>query len=252
MNRKTGLFGASGTPTATDNGPTTFIQRDIRMTTEPTEIRPMTFSRFAVERCIRILVDGNGHFLLPIDNRQDEALLDPIANDIGLGPANLSLIETQVNEQTFAMVVELSSDLGKLAWSEGAAECQVSRGDFGSVWWRVVGFEEGFTDEPFQLATTDCEESAHSTCMSLQALLKPLRVAVRLLDGDLNYTVSDRPAMVVVLNEDSDTEADDESEDDAPLSRGRSSTQSPWAGLKSISSHVTPDKIQGIWGQLEN
>lgn len=216
------------------------------MNTEPTEIRPMTFSSFAVERCIRVLLDGNGHCLLPIDNRQDESLLEPIAYDIGLGPANLSLIETQVNGQTFAMVVESSSDLGVLACSGTEAGYRIAGGDFGSVWWRVVGFEHGFIEEPFQLATTDCEESAQCTCMSLQALLKPARVAVRLLDGDLIYAVSELPAEVVVLNEVS------EAESEAPLSTPVPGTPSAWASMKSNATIVEPDKIQHIWGQLGN
>lgn len=212
------------------------------MTLNVDHIRPMKFSSFAVERCIRVMDEGNGQFIWPIDSRQVESVLEPIAMDIGFGPYfDYSLIETNVDGQTFAMVVENDSDFDVLARLASDPEFQLARGGYGGVWWRVVGYEEGFPDDPFALATTDCENSARCTCMSLQVLLEPVRVAIRLLDGEQIETVSSRPAEVLLLNETDETGKDDGD------GTSELDTESPWAGIKPTAAMVVPEKIQSLW-----
>jgi hypothetical protein len=204
------------------------------MTTNTSHIRPMKFSRFEVERCIRVLQNGNGFFTLPIDSRQDENVLELIAPDIGFPPnSRYELIETAIDGQTFAMIVEADRGYGAL----------YVNGDYGGVWWRVVGFEDGFPNEPFVLATTDCEDSAKCTCMSLQLLLEPTRVAVRVLAGEKIETVSDRPAEVLLLSETDDASDDDEE------SPSELNSASPWAGIKPTAAIVVPEKIHSLWDQ---
>jgi hypothetical protein len=202
------------------------------MTNNYSHIRPMKFTSFAVERCIRVLVDGNGHFILPVDSRQVESILEPIAADIGFGPDfDYSLIETQIDGQSFAMVVEADRAQGAL----------YVNGEYGGVWWRVVGYEDGFPNDPFVLGTTDCQDSAQCTYMSLQRLLEPARVAVRVLDGARSEIVSNRPAEVLLLIESGDGCDDDEEGSAEPDS------VSPWAGIKPEAAMVVPEKIQSLW-----
>ncbi|MDF9778839.1 hypothetical protein [Pseudomonas baetica] len=214
------------------------------MTITASHIRPMKFSRFAVERCIRVLVDGYGHFIHPIDSRQVQFVLEPIARDIGFGPDfDYSLIETEVDGHTYAMVVEAESEFDFLARLADDPEIKLASGDFGGVWWRVVGFEEGIPDDPFVLATTECEDSAQCTCMSLQVLLEPARVAVRLVNGEQIETVCNRPAEVMLLNE------TDEASDDDEESPSELDSASPWAGIKPTAAMVVPEKIHSLWDQ---
>jgi hypothetical protein len=77
--------------------------------------------------------------------------------------------------------------------------------------------------------------------MSLQRLLEPARVAVRVLDGAHSEIVSNRPAEVLVLIESGDDCADDEE------SQSELDSVSPWAGLKPEAAMVVPEKIQGLW-----
>ncbi len=210
--------------------------------TTASHIRPMKFTRFEVERCIRVLDEGNGQFIRPIDSRQIESILEPIAMDIGFGPHfDYSLIETKINDQTYAMVVEVESEFDLLARLAENPGFQLASGGYGGVCWRVVGFEEGFPNEPFALATTDSEDSARCTCMGLQALLEPVRIAVRLVNGEQVETLSNRPAEVLLLNETYEA-GDDDGENPVEVE-----TASPWVGIKPTAAMVVPVKIQSLW-----
>ncbi|MGE8063938.1 hypothetical protein [Pseudomonas sp. NPDC089569] len=212
------------------------------MTINDSLIQPMNFSRFAVERCIRVLREGDGYLIHPIDSRQVESILEPIWRDIGFGPNfDLSLIETNVEGQTYAMVVVSESDFDNIARSANVPGIRLASGEYGGVWWRVVAFEDGFPNEPFVLATTDCENSAQCTCMSFQRLLEPVRVAVRLVNGNQIETVSNRPAEVLLLNETDEVCEVDEEE------TSERDTASPWAGIKATGALVIPEKIQSLW-----
>lgn len=213
------------------------------MTINDSHIHSMKFTSFTVERCIRVLVDGEGQFIRPIDSRQVESILEPIALDIGFGPdLDYSLIETEIDGQPFAMVVEAESENSLQSQQADDSEFKLAPGDFGGVWWRVVGFEEGFSDAPCVLATTDSEDSAQCICMGLQRLLEPTRIAVRVLDGALIETVSNRPAEVLVLIESGDACGDEEESPSVD-------SDSPWAGIKPEAAMVVPNKIQTLWDE---
>lgn len=224
------------------------ITESATMTTDNEIIRPMTFTSFAVERCIRVLVEGNGHHLRPIDSRQVEAVLEPVAFNNGFGPDDrLSLIETEVNGQTFALVVELDSDIDVLASADTDPSCKIAYGEYGGVWWRVVGFEAGFTNEPFELAGTACELSAQCTCMSLQALLAPARVVVSMKQEGMPHVVASRPVEMVLLECDG-TEAG--IDNDKLIINGASVGCNNPVAARFASAAVAIGAVDKIWEQL--
>lgn len=157
--------------------------------------------RFEVQRCIRVMYGIESQYL-PVDPRQVDGVLEPVRNEVSLAEhPNLSLILSQQPAGVeMAMIdhcdgdVYLTVDAGRDPYSE------VSMARFAGEAWRVVGYEDGFPNEPYQLMASESLLAAQSVCNGLLALLKPVRVALGMAGGAQTLIFTDRPAEVLVMD----------------------------------------------------
>ncbi|WP_439126212.1 MAG: hypothetical protein ACNJA3_27990 (plasmid) [Pseudomonas rhizophila] len=159
------------------------------------------FIKFEVQRCIRVMYGIESQYL-PIDPRQVEGVLEPVRNEQSLAEhPNLSLIlSQQPGGVQMAMVDHCDGDVYLAADACQDPHSEVSMARFAGEAWRVVGYEDGVPDEPYQLMTSESMLAAQSVCNGLLALLKPVRVAVGMDGGAQTFIFTDRPAEVLVMD----------------------------------------------------
>ena len=132
---------------------------------------PLTFTRFDVQRCMRVRYD-DCEALYPIDARQNEQVLAEVARyeEIQLEGPSLHLIETEISGDTFVMLAHNESKVLAAALLHEDTTCSCSIGEYGGVRWRVLGHtDDGLP--PIALTHGNCEESIRQIAASLQALL---------------------------------------------------------------------------------
>lgn len=130
------------------------------------------FTKFQVQRRMR-LVGLQGDYFLPIDARQDEAVLAPIAlQDALYGPdSRLHLIVNEIDGQQFAMIVQEDDELFDLAGSFTDPGCSLPSAEFGGVVWQVQGFASDKPDDAFTLTSGNDEAGIRNICAAMQALV---------------------------------------------------------------------------------
>jgi hypothetical protein len=130
------------------------------------------FTKFQVQRCMR-LVGLQGDYFLPIDARQDEEVLAPIALQEALyGPdSRLHLIVNDVDGQQFAMIVQEGDELFDLAGSFTDPACSLPSAEYGGVFWQVQGFASDKPDDAFVLTSGNDEAGVRNICAAMQALV---------------------------------------------------------------------------------
>lgn len=139
-----------------------------------TRTEGLQFLKFEVERCIRIVVE-NGERCLPVDSRQVEAVLAPIALDESLDSHGvpLHLIQTESNGKTFALVAGEDDDLyvHALDCPEDDYSITFSCGEYGGVVWRVIGYLSDRPDDGIQMSTGNDEKTVRQICSVLQSMV---------------------------------------------------------------------------------
>lgn len=130
------------------------------------------FTQFQVQRSMR-LVGLQGDYLLPIDARQDEAVLAPIALQDALycADSRLHLIVNEIDGQQFAMIVQEGDELCDLAGSFTDPGCSLPSAEFGGVVWQVQGFASDKPDDAFTLTSGNDEAGIRNICAAMQALV---------------------------------------------------------------------------------
>ncbi len=167
------------------------------------------FVKFDIERCIRIVTE-NGEHCLPIDPRQREDILAPIALDESLCGEDfrrLSLITVEVGSASYAAMDVIDGELYQMAANAGTDDYShcFSEGSYGGVVWRVLGFLSDRPGDAQQLNSGNDEEGVRAVLGAFQALLQPApapsptRVVVELSDGGLVGVHSQQPVEVVIV-----------------------------------------------------
>ncbi|HCF4367717.1 TPA: hypothetical protein NI671_004967 [Pseudomonas aeruginosa] len=131
----------------------------------------MIFSRFEIERCIRVVYEDE-ETLLPIDGRQNEKHLRLVADhdELLLEHPSLHLLESATIRGPLALLAHEESDEHVAALYNEDDSIAYSTGEYGGVRWRVLGFTKN-CDAPTIMASGNCEASIGRIASSLQALL---------------------------------------------------------------------------------
>ena len=146
------------------------------------------FTKFQVQRSI-LLVGLNNNYHLPIDARQDEALLARVSGPNGTsiyGPDDgLQLIVNDIGGEEFAMIVKEGDDLYDIANSFADPACSLPSAEYGGVEWQVQGFASDKPNDAFTLSTGDDEAGVRNICAALQALID-VRSKLQVYNDKLN------------------------------------------------------------------
>ncbi|HHH9444528.1 TPA: hypothetical protein ACP32N_006534 [Pseudomonas aeruginosa] len=142
------------------------------MTTEHSHaLSPLTFTRFEVQRCIRVRYE-DCEALYPIDARQNEQFLAIVSDFdcLKLGGPVLQLIETEISGETYVMLAHEQSEVLAAALLDEESSCSFSTGEYAGVRWRVLGHT---TDgmPPVVLTSGNCQQLINRIADSLQELL---------------------------------------------------------------------------------
>lgn len=133
------------------------------------------FTKFQVQRSI-LLVGLNNSYHLPIDTRQDEALLASVSGPNGTriyGPDDgLQLIVNDIGGEEFAMIVKEGDDLYDIANSFADPACSLPSAEYGGVVWQVQGFASDKPDDAFTLSSGNDEAGIRNICAAMQAMLE--------------------------------------------------------------------------------
>lgn len=168
------------------------------------------FVKFDIERCIRIVTE-NGEYCLPIDPRQREDILEPIAQDESLSGEDhhrLNLITVEVGKSSFAAMDTIDGELFQLAADAASDDYSHSFSDasYGGVVWRVVGFLSDSPGDAIQLNYGNDEQGVRAVLGAFQGLLQPapapspVRIVVELSEGGLVGINSPHPVEVVIVS----------------------------------------------------
>ncbi|MBM5458674.1 hypothetical protein H8F21_13985 [Pseudomonas sp. P66] len=159
------------------------------------------YVRFEVQHCLRVMYGIDSQYL-PVDQRQVAAVLEPVSSVQSLDDhPNLSLIiSQQPNGVEHALIDHCDGDVYLAADAGQDPNSVVSMARFAGEAWRVVGYEEGFPDEPYQMMVSDSLLAAQTMCNGLQALLKPVRVVLGMNGGAQQFICSDRAAELLVMD----------------------------------------------------
>lgn len=176
------------------------------------------FTRFEVQRCIRI-VNQDGEYLLPIDARQDESTLEPIKSVTILPPLfNAHLIQTEKDGVQYAVMAASTGELYKQA-SEAAADdysCFFSPDSYAGISWRVLGFVSANPETGVQLNIGDDEAAVRAIGGAFQSMLEvcnqqaaeptqgTVRVVVDITRGAIHEVYATQPVDIVFLSTDED------------------------------------------------
>lgn len=207
------------------------------------------FIKFEVQRCIRVMHGIESQYL-PIDPRQVEGVLEPVRNEESLAEhPNLCLILSQQPDGVEMAMIDHCDGLVYLAVDAGEdPHSEVSMARYAGEAWRVVGYEDGFPNEPYQLMTSESMLAAQSVFNGLAALLKPVRVALGLDGGSQNFIFTDRPAEVLVM----DSAYAAQSKENGTLV-----IKSPYLGHESeyagdvYRGSLARDAVSHFWGQVQ-
>lgn len=176
------------------------------------------FTRFEVQRCIRI-VNHDGEYLLPIDARQDESILQPIKDVTILPPLfNAHLIQTERDGVQYAVMDASSGDLYSQA-SESAADdysCFFSPDSYAGISWRVLGFVSSNPETGVELNAGGDEATVRAIGGAFQSMLDvcnqqaaeptqgTVRVVVDITRGAIHEVYATQPVDIVFLSTDED------------------------------------------------
>lgn len=166
----------------------------------------LQFTKFAMERCLHVIYDSGEHYM-PLDVRQREEILAPVANATRLtdeDAARLTLIHCEVNESISIVLDTLDSPLYAQASDPNDLEHMPSTGHYAGVVWRVVGYLSDTPDEAIQLNVGTCEESVRQVLRAFEYLLEvatsPIRLVADVTGGALHGIYAERPAEVAFIS----------------------------------------------------
>ena len=193
------------------------------MTTTPALIPAagLQFVNFAMERCIRV-VTGNGEQCLPVDARQREELLEPIAMNACLNSsdhARLTLIKTEVAGVTYAALDTVEGELYGLAQNADSGDCSsFDSSCYGGVVWRVLGYLSDSPDNALELSSGNDEEGVRAILGAFQTLLTagqrsataPARIVMDLTDGTLQGVYSHQAVEIITVSFDDEADVSQE------------------------------------------
>ncbi|MGP0171203.1 hypothetical protein ACSVIJ_04895 [Pseudomonas sp. NCHU5208] len=128
--------------------------------------QPLPQANFYVEQCIRVVFESC-EALYPVDARQNQDVL--AANLDCLHDAGLEIIETDLGEDTIAMLAGRESKAYEIAQECVDGTSRLSTGEYGGVHWRVMATTLGDM-EHIQLASGDHEEGVRTVARELEAL----------------------------------------------------------------------------------
>lgn len=175
----------------------------------------LQFTKFAMERCLHVIYDSGEHYM-PLDARQREEILAPVANATRLTDeeaARLTLIHCEVNETISIVLDTLDSPLYALASDPNDLEHMPSTGHYAGVVWRVVGFLSDTPDEAIQINVGTCEASVRQVLEAFESLVEaataPVRLVADVTGGALHGIYAERPAVVAFISHHRD-DLDDE------------------------------------------
>ncbi len=175
-------------------------------TPETTPGAGLRFTKFAVERCLRVIYDSGEHYM-PVDARQREEILASVANTdrlAGDDAVRLALIHCEVNETIRIVLDTRESPLYALATNPTDLDHMASTGTYAGVVWRVVGFLSDSPDEAVQLNVGTCEASVHQVLVAFESLLEaataPIRLVADVTGGALHGIYAERPAEVAFIS----------------------------------------------------
>lgn len=175
----------------------------------------LRFTKFAMERCLHVIYDSGEHYM-PLDVRQREEILAPVANATRLtdeDAARLTLIHCEVNETISIVLDTLDSPLYAQASNPNDLEHMPSTGHYAGVVWRVVGFLSDTPDEAIQLNVGTCEASVRQVLEAFESLVEaataPVRLVADVTGGALHGIYAERPAVVAFISHHRD-DLDDE------------------------------------------
>ncbi|MFK3607881.1 hypothetical protein A7D21_33510 [Pseudomonas sp. AP19] len=168
-----------------------------------------------MERCLHVIYDSGEHYM-PLDARQREEILAPVANATRLTDeeaARLTLIHCEVNETISIVLDTLDSPLYALASDPNDLEHMPSTGHYAGVVWRVVGFLSDTPDEAIQINVGTCEASVRQVLEAFESLVEaataPVRLVADVTGGALHGIYAERPAVVAFISHHRD-DLDDE------------------------------------------
>ncbi|SBW84570.1 hypothetical protein PVE_R2G0543 [Pseudomonas veronii 1YdBTEX2] len=207
------------------------------------------FVKFEVQRCIRVMFGVESQYL-PIDPRQVEGVLEPVRNETTLDEhPNLSLIlSQQPGGVQMAMIDHCDGDVYLAADAGQDPHSEVSMARFAGEAWRVVGCEDGFPNEPYQLMTSESMLAAQSVCNGLQALLKPVRVALGMDGGSQSFIFTDRAAEVLVM--DSAYAIQNKESGTLVINSPYLGHENEYAG-EVYRGNLAPEAVSHFWGQVK-
>lgn len=184
---------------------------------------PLHFTKFEIQRCIRIVTE-NGEHCSAVDPRQCEDILGPVAGDDCLWGDNysrLSLIQIEIDGVHTAALDIVDGELYSLASNAPVEDHSYifSDGSYGGVCWRVVGYLSNAPTEAVQLTVNSDESFVRSTLSAFQLMLDASnqtmnsaanvagvapRIVVDVTDGIVQGVWGDKPAQVLIINGDQD------------------------------------------------
>ncbi|SBW84599.1 hypothetical protein PVE_R2G0573 [Pseudomonas veronii 1YdBTEX2] len=189
------------------------------MVTTLTPAPGIRFVKFDIERCIRIVTEDGEH-CLPIDSRQCEEILAPIALDGSLSIGDhqrLNLITIEIGGDSYAAMDTIDGELYQLAANAESDDYShtFSEGSYGGVVWRVVGYLSNHPGDALQLNSGNDEAGVRAVLGAFQSLLSPApapsptRVVVELSDGGLVGIHSRQPVEAIVVCFDHEDESEE-------------------------------------------
>ncbi|MGE8063916.1 hypothetical protein [Pseudomonas sp. NPDC089569] len=133
------------------------------------------------------LVGLQNDYFLPIDARQDETVLAPIAlqNELYAADSRLHLIVNEVDGQQFAMIVQEGDELFDIAGSFADPACSFPSAEYGGVVWQAQGFASDKPNDAFTLSSGNDEAGVRNICAAMQTLVDA-RDKVRNYNDQLN------------------------------------------------------------------
>ncbi|WP_116827116.1 MULTISPECIES: hypothetical protein [Pseudomonas syringae group] len=178
----------------------------------------LRFVKFDIERCIRIVTEDGEH-CLPIDPRQREDILAPIALDGSLSIGDhqrLNLITIEIGGASYAAMDTINGELYQRAANAESVDYShtFSEGSYGGVVWRVVGYLSNRPGDALQLNSGNDEAGVRAVLGAFQSLLSPApahsptRVVVELSDGGLVGIHSQQPVEAIVVCFDHEDESE--------------------------------------------
>lgn len=179
------------------------------------------FVKFELQRCIRIC-EQNGEYCLPIDPRQRDEVLAPVADYDQLNVMDsqrIALVETRLEGVEYAALDTRDGELFGLAYdaTEENPDYNFTDGTYGGVVWALFGYFSAHNGEPILLHSGSSESAVRELLQAFNAMLatqrtwssdllarRPGRVVVDMTGGAIHAVYAEQPIDIAFISHDPD------------------------------------------------